>query len=627
MRSGMASEDPPFPTEAGPGEGISAPSPRRSLRRRCVSLFVLGAGVALGVLGLYFVLGLMAPISPEMRDHLLRTLALNAAFAILLIVAAPRLAPVLPSGPRALERFFARALEGPLTMTAAFASSILLLTWIPHYLTWPWFPDADQFAVSAQSWHAGLLPYRDLPDFDFPGPIYLLYLVGVLFGWGHTAPYYAIDAAFLVLFGFALAAWSRRLFGQALAGLIVYLTFLCAYLSFDYVMVAQRDWHGPLFALLALMALEAIPGRAGRIVSASSMAIALVFRPHVVLFLPAMIAAIDENARRVDGPPSHTIRPLLEWSAAFALALFLVYCPLIIPGVFDDFLARLRIASYGGSYNDATWSSLFAGLRAEFTQPMTLTLLATNLSLAVVGPAAMRKPARTWALALLGSLAYKPISPVPHAYLDQPRALVQIINLAFPIAWILSTPRLIAPIRLAAIAGVFVLTVPHFPTYCSPSRSLAAIRTLARGVDPIEAPAGCERYFRGRDRPDARYRWEDYRRLLAYLRETYPVRIRVANFVRTFPFPTANGPTGHMSTFPAAGGIVHLWCVDPGIEGPFLEALERTSNSIVVWIPDEKVVDPRLKLPRLVRAIERYYHPVARFGDLEVWVRGRLDAP
>ena len=104
-------------------------------------------------------------------------------------------------------------------------------------------------------------------------------------------------------------------------------------------MVAQRDWHGPLFAVLGLMALEAMPGRVGRLVSALSMAIALLFRPQVVLFLPAMIAAIDENGRRGERPLTHTIRPLLEWSAAFVFSLFLVYAPLIFPGALDDFLA------------------------------------------------------------------------------------------------------------------------------------------------------------------------------------------------------------------------------------------------------------------------------------------------
>src|SRR5437868_1335449 len=74
---------------------------------------------------------------------------------------------------------------------------VLLTTWVPHSLTWPWWADTDQFAVSAQAWDAGILPYRDLDDFDFPGPIYVHWVLGKTLGWGRTAPFYAFDAALL----------------------------------------------------------------------------------------------------------------------------------------------------------------------------------------------------------------------------------------------------------------------------------------------------------------------------------------------------------------------------------------------------------------------------------------------
>ncbi len=98
------------------------------------------------------------------------------------------------------------ALHRPLTVALAASCALMLLTWAPHYLTWPWWADVDQFAVSALSWRAGLVPFRDQADFDFPGPIYLLYLLGLIFGWDHTAPFYAADAAMVVGLGIALAA-------------------------------------------------------------------------------------------------------------------------------------------------------------------------------------------------------------------------------------------------------------------------------------------------------------------------------------------------------------------------------------------------------------------------------------
>lgn len=61
-----------------------------------------------------------------------------------------------------------------------------LATWLPHYLLWPWSRDADTFATLAQSWDAGIRPYRDIRGYNFPGAIYLSWLLGKSFGWGRT---------------------------------------------------------------------------------------------------------------------------------------------------------------------------------------------------------------------------------------------------------------------------------------------------------------------------------------------------------------------------------------------------------------------------------------------------------
>ena len=109
-------------------------------------------------------------------------------------------------------------LLGPLNVALGLACAVFLITWAPHYLIWPQWADTEQFAISAQSWEAGICPYRDLADFDFPGPIYLLYLLGKAFGWGRTTPFYAADLALLVLLGAAMVAWSRRVFGRRCRG-------------------------------------------------------------------------------------------------------------------------------------------------------------------------------------------------------------------------------------------------------------------------------------------------------------------------------------------------------------------------------------------------------------------------
>jgi len=296
-----------------------------------------------------------------------------------------------------------------------------------------------------------------------------------------------------------------------------------------------------------------------------------------------------------------------------------VFAPLLLAGVLRDFLLRLRITRYGGPYNQVTWNSLIRSLKFELGDPQTIAVLTAGALLWCGGPRAVRRSARTWSIALAGALLYKPISPVPHAYLDQPLFLIRSINLALPVAWLLATPRLAALARLATLAVLIVAVPPCFPRYCSVARSLRALGSLAAGQVPFEAPAGCEHHFGGPGRPDGHYRWEDYRRLLAYLRTRVPRQMPVANFLRVHPYPTVNGPTGHLSVFPAAGGLMYLCSVDSGIQKQYAEALANTRESVLVWVPGELSGDPRLRLPHLVHTIRRYYHPDARFGNLEVW--------
>src|SRR5262249_14802844 len=147
----------------------------------------------------------------------------------------------------------------------------------------PWWADPDAFAVLAQAWEDGRRPYRDLEAFNFPGPIYLMWVLGRVFGWGRTVPFYAVDAGLVVILGLALIVWSRRRFATFLPGLVGYTAFLGSYLDLDYSQVAQRDWHAPLFVVLGLLVAEGWPGRGGRLVSAVSATAAVTFRPHVVL--------------------------------------------------------------------------------------------------------------------------------------------------------------------------------------------------------------------------------------------------------------------------------------------------------------------------------------------------------
>ena len=110
-------------------------------------------------------------------------------------------------------------------------------------------------------------------------------------------PFYVVDATCFVLLGLVLIAWSRRRFGGAAPGLIGYLAFMRFYLSQPFQTTGERDWHVAFLVCSALMLSQTWPGRRSRIASAIASAMALLIRPHAVLFLPALAASIAEPAR------------------------------------------------------------------------------------------------------------------------------------------------------------------------------------------------------------------------------------------------------------------------------------------------------------------------------------------
>ena len=207
------------------------------------------------------------------------------------------------------------------------------------------------------------------------------------------------------------------------------------------------------------------------------------------------------------------------------------------------------------------------------------------------------------------------MSPWPHSYLDQPIALIWAINLAVVIAWLQMTPRLPAWARLTAVVVILTGCVPRVPQFCSTTRSLEAFGPLFRGEDPVAKPPGCGNQFGRLIGPREWYRWEDYRPLLAYLRESTAPGTRIADLLWNVPYCPVNGPAGRLTPFPAAGGYIHLWMVDRSLRKEYVAILEQNTDILVVWGPGK--VNPFF--PELDRTVHEWYLPVARFGAIEVW--------
>jgi hypothetical protein len=606
----------------------TAPESRRpGARVRAARLVGLALAVALVGAGLLILPEVVPLLTPQtVRRHPVEW----AAVAILVTYATARVmatgrAPS-PHAPerarRVVERFEAvadRGLRSGLARVLGVVVVALFAFWLPNYLTLPWCRDADTFATIALDWESGIRPYRDILGYNFPGSIYLFWILGKTAGWGQTVPLFAFDAACLALLGLALVAWSRRRLGGPLPGLAGYFAFLGYYLGLTYELVAQRDWYTILGVCLALLLAQAYPGRRGRLASAAATAMAFAFRPHAVLFVPALAAAVASEASPPGEPASLRARALAvgEWALALVAATALAFAPVIAAGLLDDLVRGVRIASYGGPYSRTTPAGALAMFVEQLRKPEIDLALAATLGLALMGPPSLRRLIRPWALAWLGALVYRPLHPVSqHAYLAHPLALVASISVAFLVWWIAAIPRLPRPVRLVAIALLLYEAVPRLPDTCGPGDSLVALGALAHGREPDFPPLGCRQPY-----PAPKVKWADYLAAMHYLRETTGPGTPVANAVSRYPFESLNGPIGRPSPFLAESGVCWMMFVNMNLDAQFARALERSPDAVVVWTPRTRTADPRLKLDRVAAVIRRDFRPEARFGELEVWRR------
>jgi hypothetical protein len=523
-------------------------------------------------------------------------------------VAVAEIAPLPTRSEPETDRLAGRLLGGPLTAALLAIAGLQVVTWFPHYLTWPYWADHDVFATAARAWADGRLPYRETVGNNFPGSLYLFLLLGKVAGWGRPWVLYAFNAGLLLTFGAVLVGWSRRRFGTALPGAVGVLAFQSYYLGLDYSHAAQRDWQGPLAAVLGLLVLQAWPGRAGRIFAGLAAAAALSIRPQTVLLLPAAWAAVgDDRGRR---------RAVLEWLIALTAGLVLAFAPLVVAGVFGDFVRAVRLTAYGGAYNKVTAASF---LKAWVLQASAWRWWAVASGIALLGAPFASRSSRTalpWLLALAGVSLYKPTRPVAHSYLDIPLELVGSVAVAALVGLAVDPRKGSATWRLAAVLLALGLGPTTLrPEFCVAGPTARAAASLVRGKfpDSAETPPG---YRHGSVPTSAFYPWRDHRAVLDHLRRTTRPETPVANVLKGDPALAAM--VDRPSAFPAES-VAWLRMVRPDDEGRFSEALAGAEGAVVVWSPGEVGPDPSFTLNRLTAVIRRDFASAARFGAIEVW--------
>ncbi len=304
------------------------------------------------------------------------------------------------------------------------------------------------------------------------------------------------------------------------------------------------------------------------------------------------------------------------WGLALGSFLALAFAPLAMIGVLPNFVEGVRTTQYGGGYNRVGLGSI-AKQFFEEVAPVQIVAVPAAIGLLAAGTSTVsRRSARTWGLAFLSVLLYRPLSPQPHAYLSHPLRLVWSVEVAVLAQVVLARPGWTSPARLAAVFVLLGLEGSLRPRFSNPKASLDALPVLARGQLPTDVPPGY--VVNPAVHLSANYAWDDYRATLDYLRTRLPPSTRLANVL--VGNPALTGPSGRLSALPAES-VAWVRIVRPADFTAFRQALEAADDAAIVWSPAEVDAFPDGPAARLSPVIRRDYEPAARFGPIEIWRR------
>ncbi|MGZ5978446.1 MAG: hypothetical protein ACXWNX_13470, partial [Isosphaeraceae bacterium] len=515
--------------------------------------------------------------------------------------------------PDRLSRILVRWVLTPL---AGLWCGFLLVTWLPTYLTWPWYTDSEHFAMLARLWDSGGLPYRDMFSTQFPGEIYLHWLLGKLLGWGNTVAYYAVDAALVIAFGALLVLWGRRRVGSALPGWIGFSTFLLYYVSQNYTVAGQRDWHAAFLVLFCLLLPGIGSAPAFRVFSAVAFGLALVVRPQVILLLPAVVLALDASTRAPGEPWRKTFSALFWWVVVVGVVAGLGFLPLVASGIGGDFLACLKALAQP-PYNKVGPSELLIRLSPQ-KHPLVLVAVAALVGLLWDQTGGSdRRMGCTVLAAIVGVLFYPVISPFRHLYHVIPQVAVAALGVTYLVIQVL--PRGHQPTRL--IVAALVLSFLFFGASAKPLSFKAlrpgtetyglstAWRVLRAGEMPPLPPLG---YF-------STYPWADHRALMEYLRQNTATGTPVANLL-IYHTSAVTSEIPRRSPLPVDSNCLYMYPI-PALVRREIEALKAAPDSCVVLWDPSSLEARAAEFSELIETVRRFYQFEARFGAFEVWRR------
>jgi hypothetical protein len=484
---------------------------------------------------------------------------------------------------------------------------VLVAPWAPLYVQWPRWSDHEHFASLAFGWSHGLLPYRDFININFPGEVYLFWVLGHVCGWSAEWSIYAFDLACLAAFAGFLLVWSKRVAGDYVAGLGVLATYLSYYTTLSYFHAAQRDSHTALLALVCALIPMGWHGRRAALVTGLVFAVALVVRPHVIAFAPAVALSLA-----LSGPGAIQWRGVGEtarsWSYAVAAALVttgVLWLPILVSGLWPDFLDAMRLNLYG-HFTDLGGNgrpSPMTLLREVFWAKSFIGVSLVISGCGIVAPWARWRS--IWAVTLatqLGGIVYIWLHPARHNYLEQPLMAAWALGLGLFVAEICAAGFT----RSWTITLAIVLTIAfQYPRAQYNGSVRLALRSLMGKASRIDT------WRRQAAGPWSDVPWEDYVAARDWIGANTSPETRIAN--AAWGINLASN-LGRLPALPIE--IPWLW-YHRDSEPRIREALKADRDIVLVWFPDTFRMQIG-EFPELLAVIQDDYEPVARLGRIEL---------
>ncbi|MFM7592829.1 MAG: hypothetical protein ACKO85_13665, partial [Isosphaeraceae bacterium] len=303
--------------------------------------------------------------------------------------------------------------------------------------------------------------------------------------------------------------------------------------------------------------------------------------------------------------------------------IILAILPLLTSGIFGDFINSILNELKYGKYTPTNRRSILTHLYLQANTKVIFSAI-TGMAIAFISIAIQKcKNERSfilpWIVSYFVFLFYKPLCPVRHAYTEIPMEFIACICCGIAYHHI-SKLQFIRPSSLMVFLVIwFTFYFPGMPAYFDLKASKHALIYLANNQIALQAPPGCRTLLGNCDNPNFSYCWQDYTQVLRFIRKELKPDVKVANFLRSRPYPTINSLTGRQTIWPCGEGLLWLQSVDSTLEPQFIKALESKAPTVIIWCDQGEKFKPLNNFQEIETQIRINYEPLEKFGNIAVW--------